>query len=234
MSGQSTVFLSNLFPLEISTDALNRCFGHRIKCVKRLSLLFLQVITTISGLILHNYLSLFCIKRALLLCEEKLFPKIPPSSCNALYEQFADFLRSSSCLLLWLFTHPVIANRFIRIKYEFWIKIIKPRFSWLPVVPTIFLTVWRQNIMCSGSFVLNYETIKNLLQYGQHLLDNFRMVHISSMLSFLSSAYLVTKLFTTLCILLFLEDTQFRIFSKNILRNFFLIYRLKYCIKILG
>lgn len=160
MSGQSTVFLSNLFPLEISTDALNRCFGHRIKCVKRLSLLFLQVITTISGLILHNYLSLFCIKRALLLCEEKLFPKIPPSSCNALYEQFADFLRSSSCLLLWLFTHPVIANRFIRIKYEFWIKIIKPRFSWLPVVPTIFLTVWRQNIMCSGSFVLNYETIK--------------------------------------------------------------------------
>ena len=88
----------------------------------------LLMFTTISELILisHNSLSLFCIIRALLLSEEKLYPTIPLSSSNTLYEQCADFLCSSSCLLLWLFTHQVTANRFIRIKYEFWIKFINP------------------------------------------------------------------------------------------------------------
>jgi hypothetical protein len=51
-------------------------------------------------IILHNSLSVFCIKSALLFSEEILRPTIPHSSRNALYEQCADFPRSSSSPLL--------------------------------------------------------------------------------------------------------------------------------------
>ena len=143
---------------------INKFFGHRIKCVKRPSLLCLQAITSISELILHNSLSLFCNKISLLLSEEKLRPTIPLSSCDALYEECEDFLHNTSCLLLWLFTHPVIANCLIRIKYEFWIKIIKPRFSFFIFAPYILIYVQFTHQQMP-LFKLKKNTLKFTLKY---------------------------------------------------------------------
>jgi hypothetical protein len=55
----------------------------------------------------------------------------------------------------------------------------------------------------------------------------FLMVHISSMLYFLSSVDLVIRFLTTFCLLLILEDKHFRTFLTKPSSEFLLKYSLK-------
>jgi len=77
--------------------------------------------------------------------------------------------------------------------------------------------------MNSTDLTIHAKGPREVTLSGTNIIERlFLMLHISSVLYFLSSADLVTRFFTTLCVLLFLEDTHFRLFSTKSSSEFLL------------